>query len=207
MAPTRPSQFKSDIRIRPGKLRQKARPAQTRRCEAAGCTGPGECRVPRSPDNLTEHFWYCTAHARAHNESWDYFKGMEDIAIARFREEAILGHRPTWPMGKRAPKARTGQRLFREGAYEVDDGHALFAEDGEAHKPRRPERQLTRLQVLAMDTLQLPPNATLIEIKARYKELVKRFHPDTNGGDRGAEDRLKQVIKAYGVLRASGMLT
>ena len=58
-----------------------------------------------------------------------------------------------------------------------------------------------------MDTLHLAHNATLIEIKARYKELVKRFQPDANGGDRGAEERLKQVIKAYGVLRASGLLT
>ena len=72
---------------------------------------------------------------------------------------------------------------------------------------RRPERTLTRLQIQALDTLRLPHGATLIEIKARYKELVKRFHPDANGGDRGAEERLKQVIKAYGVLRASGLLT
>ena len=64
---------------------------------------------------------------------------------------------------------------------------------------------MTRLQVTAMDTLQLAHNATLIEIKARYKELVKRFHPDANGGDRGAEERLKKVIKAYSVLRAAGL--
>jgi hypothetical protein len=132
---------------------------------------------------------------------------MDDDAITRFRDEALLGHRPTWPLGKRAAKARTGQRLFQEGAFEVDDRHALFAEDAENPSPRRPERQLTRLQAMAMDTLHLAHNATLIEIKARYKELVKRFHPDANGGDRGAEERLKQVIKAYGVLRASGLLT
>ncbi len=86
----------------------------------------------------------------------------------------------------------------------LNDSHALFAEDGDPPARRRPERHLTRLQIIAMDTLQLAHNATLIEIKARYKELVKRFHPDANGGDRGAEERLKQVIKAYGVLRASG---
>ena len=66
---------------------------------------------------------------------------------------------------------------------------------------------MTRLQIQALDTLRLAHGATLIEIKARYKELVKRFHPDANGGDRGAEERLKQVIKAYGVIRASGLLT
>jgi hypothetical protein len=206
MASPRPSRFKSDIRIKPEKTRKKVQP-QLRMCEAEGCIGAGECRVPRSRNNLDEYYWYCTAHARAHNEAWDYFKGMDDDAVMRFRDEALLGHRPTWPLGKRADKARTGQRAFRDGAFEVDDGHALFAEDAENPAPRRPERQLTRLQAMAMDTMQLAHNATLIEIKARYKELVKRFHPDANGGDRGAEERLKQVIKAYGVLRASGLLT
>jgi DnaJ-class molecular chaperone len=64
---------------------------------------------------------------------------------------------------------------------------------------------MTGVQERALDVLNLDPTATLHEIKARYKELVKRFHPDANGGDRGAEERLKQVIKAYGVLRASGL--
>jgi DnaJ-class molecular chaperone len=56
----------------------------------------------------------------------------------------------------------------------------------------------------ALDALGLEEAATLSQVKARYKELVKRFHPDTNGGDRGKEERLKQVIRAYGHLRASG---
>jgi hypothetical protein len=201
MAPTRPhTRFKSDIRIKPDKA--KPRQPETRACEAKNCVNPGACRVPKSRDNLSEYIWYCAAHARAHNEAWDFFKGMGDGDIERFREEAIFGHRPTWPMGKRAARARTGQ-----GPLNVNDGHALFDEDGEAVTVRRPERQLTRLQIIAMDTLHLAHNATLIEIKARYKELVKRFHPDANGGDRGAEERLKQVIKAYGVLRQSGLLT
>ena len=61
------------------------------------------------------------------------------------------------------------------------------------------------MQIRALELLNLDASATLHEIKARYKELVKRFHPDANGGDRGAEERLKQVIKAYGVLRAAGL--
>jgi hypothetical protein len=196
---SRPSRFKSDIRIKKD-APAKAQKAATRACGIAGCEANGECRVPRSRENLSDYVWLCTAHARAHNESWDYFKGMGDAAIEKFREEAILGHRPTWPMGKRAARARMGQ-----GPLQFQDGYAVLGEGEETQQPRRPERQLTRLQVMAMDTLQLAHNATLLEIKARYKELVKRFHPDANGGDRGAEERLKQVIKAYGVLRASGL--
>ena len=176
MVQSRTNRFKSDISIKGGKAK-KPEPV-TRMCEAPDCVGPGNCRVSKSPKNLSEYVWLCPKHARLHNESWDYFKGMDDNDVRQFREDALTGHRPTWPLGKRA-----------------------------AGTPRRPERHLTRLQAIAMDTMQLPHNATLIEIKARYKELVKRFHPDANGGDRGAEERLKQVIKAYGVLRASGLLT
>jgi hypothetical protein len=192
--------FKMDMRIKKETAR-KAEP-ESRPCAIAGCPKPGDCRVPKSRDNLTEHVFLCALHARAFNESWDFFKGMGDGDIAKFRDEALFGHRPTWPMGKRTARHRTGQ-----GPLHFHDGHAVFDEDDETGRPRRPERQLTRLQVMAMDTLHLPHNSTLIEIKARYKELVKRFHPDANGGDRGAEERLKQVIKAYGVLRASGLLT
>jgi hypothetical protein len=199
MAEPRPSRFKSDIRIKPAKAK-KAEP-ETRMCDAPDCVGPGNCRVSKSPNNLNEYFWYCSKHARLHNESWDYFKGMDETEQQRFREEAMFGHRPTWPLGKRAAKARMGQTPLGG----VHDSHAMFGEDGEG--PRRPERHLTRLQIMAFDTLQLAHNATLIEIKARYKELVKRFHPDAHGGDRGTEERLKQVIKAYGVLKASGLLT
>ena len=201
MVEKRAARFKTDIRIKPEKAR--AREVETRMCEAPDCIKAGNCRVPRSPNNLNEHVWYCSAHARAHNESWDYFKGMDDSQIQAFKLDAVTGHRPTWQLGKRAAKARMGQSPLGG----VHDSHAMFESDADAQTVRRPERHLTRLQIIAFDTLQLAHNATLIEIKARYKELVKRFHPDANGGDRGAEERLKQVIKAYGVLRASGLLT
>ena len=201
MVEPRTPRFKMDMRIKPGGKARKPEP-ETRMCEAPDCIRPGNCRVAKSPKNLEEHYWYCSIHARIHNEAWDYFKGMDDDQIQAFRLDALTGHRPTWQLGKRAAKARMGQSPL--GA--MHDSHAVVDEDGDT-SVRRPERHLTRLQSMAFDTLQLAHNATLIEIKARYKELVKRFHPDANGGDRGAEERLKQVIKAYGVLRASGLLS
>jgi hypothetical protein len=197
------ARFKIDMRIKPDKGKVAPKPEE-RLCEAPGCGRPGNCRVSQSPKRLDEYFWYCAAHARAHNENWDYFKDMDDSEILKFREEALTGHRPTWQLGKRAAKARTGTRTQNP----LHDSHALFEEDADGNPtgPRRPERHLTRLQIMAFDTMQLAHNATLNEIKARYKELVKRFHPDANGGDRGAEERLKQVIKAYGVLRQSGLV-
>ena len=94
MVQPRTSRFKTDIRIKPGKAR--VREPETRMCEAPGCIGPGNCRVAKSPKNLSEYLWYCSAHARAHNEAWDFFKGMGDGDIAKFRDEAIFGHRPEY---------------------------------------------------------------------------------------------------------------
>ena len=197
--PRTASRFRDNIRIKPDAAAVAAAAVDVRPCAEPGCRDEGAYRVPKSRQELNKHIWLCLAHARAHNESWDYFKGMGEREIESFRDDAITGHRPTWPLGKRA--ARLHNPL---GGFDV--GHACSAASAKsANPPRRPERQLTRLQIIAMDTLQLAHNATLIEIKARYKELVKRFHPDANGGDRGAEERLKQVIKAYGVLRASGL--
>jgi DnaJ-class molecular chaperone len=42
-------------------------------------------------------------------------------------------------------------------------------------------------------------------IKAQYKTLVKRFHPDANGGDRSFEERLRDIIKAHDTLKAAGL--
>jgi len=192
------SRFAENIRIKKPGVQQTVQ--TTRPCGIKGCESDATCRVPTSRD-LADYVWVCQRHAREHNEKWDYFKGMSQTDIARFQEESLTGHRPTWPLGKRAAGVPGGN-----GAYHVEDGFAVFG-DAEPEKPRRPERILTGLQRQAFDALGLEPSATLNEIKARYKELVKRFHPDANGGDRGTEERLKQVIKAYSVLRATGLLS
>jgi len=188
------SRFKKDIRINKETV---VRPT-LRACARADCPNEGTHRVPKSRDKLNEHLWFCLEHARAHNERWDYFTGMSEAEIEEFREAAVTGHRPTWPLGKRSARVRSGQF-----AYEHADGFGLFADAAAKPSPRPPQRHLTRVQEQALEVLDLDASATLHQIKARYKELVKRFHPDANGGDRGAEERLKQVIKAYGVLRAS----
>ena len=41
-------------------------------------------------------------------------------------------------------------------------------------------------------------------LKARFKELVKRLHPDANSGDRSHEDQLREIINAYNYLRTAG---
>ena len=53
----------------------------------------------------------------------------------------------------------------------------------------------------ALHELGLEVGADKAEIKAKFKVLVKRHHPDANSGDRATEDKLREIIQAYNYLK------
>ena len=67
----------------------------------------------------------------------------------------------------------------------------------EARTVRNAERK-------ALDALGLEADASPQEVKTRFKALVKRHHPDANGGDRSSEDKLREIIQAYNYLKSIG---
>jgi hypothetical protein len=152
-------------------------------------------------------------HVREYNLSWDYFRGMSPDEVDAYQREALTGLRPTWKLGQRSSGPNPKLNFYFRGAY-VDPslvfndgpngGTAADEADKRNGNPEKTERKRSKMQLAALETLHLDPDATLQDVKTRFKDLVKRFHPDANGGDRGAEERLRQVIKAYGQLRSSG---
>lgn len=48
--------------------------------------------------------------------------------------------------------------------------------------------------------LEVPKSASEKEIKAAYRKLARKYHPDVNPGDKTAEDKFKSVGEAYEVL-------
>ena len=48
--------------------------------------------------------------------------------------------------------------------------------------------------------LGVEPDAEAKEIKAAYRRLARKFHPDVNKGDKQAEERFKEAAEAYAVL-------
>ncbi len=50
-------------------------------------------------------------------------------------------------------------------------------------------------QILGVDR-----NATEKEIKAAYRRLARKYHPDVNPGDKAAEEKFKEISEAYEVL-------
>lgn len=167
-----------------------------RGCDHPDCTAAGEHRAPRSREQLDSYYWFCRDHARHYNAAWNYFVGMDREEIEDFQKSAVTWHRPTWPLGVNRPinGASRMDAVRRRGGF--TDPYGIFDEADAAGRdaalPRMPPEERDALAIL-----NLAATATDADIKSRYKELVKRLHPDINGDDKQAVDQLKVVIEAY----------
>lgn len=201
-----------DIRVRPPKPEEEAAAADVhalkpgeRRCDHADCLAVATARAPKSRATPGHFYWFCQAHAAEYNKSWNFFAGMSEEAIAQAQAERITGERPTWSF-KASNRSREAAAR-NKGPEGWNDPFSLF---GFAKAPqteaRRPDgRVLGKLERGALADLDLPETAEGPQIRARYTELVKKCHPDSNGGDRGAEHKLQRVLKAWKTLKKAGL--
>jgi curved DNA-binding protein CbpA len=190
------------IRTQRGEVR--AEPT-LRACAAQGCKAEATHRAPKGRQAEGEYLWFCLDHVRLYNKSYNYFSGMNDAAVQAFQKDATVGHRPTWQMGVNAKDGdaqRAGGRAKFGWTGGARDTFRLFGDGFEAKQPE--QRQVHNMELKSLKTLGLDRNATGPEVKARYKLLVKRHHPDANGGDRSLEDRLREIIQAYSYLKSVG---
>jgi hypothetical protein len=171
--------------------------APPRPCEHPGCLEAGEYRAPRDRMHLNQYRWFCLEHVRAYNRAWDYYKGMGPSEIEQELRSDSGWQRPTWPLG------RLGGFNPFESEYVRDPLCVL--RDTPLHKSRRdklPKRDEPPAELrAALDVLGLGWPLDSETLRARWKELAKRHHPDANGGDRQAEERLKDINRAYSLLR------
>jgi curved DNA-binding protein CbpA len=200
------SKFFDSIRINKRSAKQEAqvREAATP-CEWPGCKNKGSHRAPKGRDNSREYWHFCLDHVREYNQSYNFFSGMNAEAVARYQKDALTGHRPTWKMGENtSARKMTGSAADFDGA---SDPFSMFGElNGRRGARPRPEtkpeaRKVFNAERKALQVMGLDADATLGDVKAKYKALVKQHHPDANGGDRSTEDRLIEIIKAYNYLK------
>ncbi len=168
--------------------------AGPRMCAQDGCELPGEFRAPKSRDNVREYIWFCLDHVRSYNSSWNYYAGMSEDEIELDRHGTTFWHRPTWPLNGKRPG---------EG---IRDDFGFFESEADAAAGAAADAQTAGMDSETIDALgimKLSPPLTADAIKRRYKELVKQHHPDANGGDKLAEERLKTINQAYATLMQS----
>lgn len=171
----------------------------TRVCEHPGCQDTGQYRAPKSPDDLDDFFWFCREHVREYNLKWNFFNGStEEEFQAQIDKDRVWG-RETKPFGKKGEEARAWSRLG------VDDPHQILGENA----TRNPGKSITGTRRLppterrALDILEAKDHWTKAEIRKSYKALIKVLHPDMNGGDRGHEDQLSEVVWAWDQIKDS----
>jgi len=194
--------------------RIRVKPDQDRRlreelpaCQWPKCGAPATHRAPKGRLRTGEYWRFCLEHVREYNNSYNFFAGMSEDAVAKYQKDAITGHRPTWKMGSLGgQRGATGSR--RADGWAAEDPFGLFGEaaagaNGHA-RPTAEGRKILNAQRRALDVLGLEADAKRTDIKARFKVLVKRHHPDANGGDRGSEDQLRDIIAAYNYLKSAG---
>jgi hypothetical protein len=176
-----------------------------RTCSHPGCEEKGEFRAPPEskrdgPDGPPQWRWFCLDHIREFNQTYNFFRGMsaEEIDEAQrpysgwgtetraFSTNAASGTPPPRWADFLDPLDAVGARFKARMAEEVGrpDGKPLSGADRSALK-----------------ALGLPHDADRKALRTRYTELVRRFHPDHNGGDRAHEKALQDVIAAYTHLR------
>ncbi len=167
-------------------------------CAALGCHEPGEFRAPLRPgdfDGPGSWRYYCLDHVRAHNACYNYFEGMtpEEIQAA---QSPIAG----WERSMRAFAGEGADRgpAWRDFSDPLDAIAARFRTE-----TRRSVDRFTAAERHALGVLDLADDIDRTALRQRYSELVRRFHPDRNGGDRSFEAKLGEVIAAYQTLKGS----
>jgi hypothetical protein len=171
-------------------------------CSYPGCAEPGEFRAPaaygRRPGFDGPGDWrrLCLDHVRDFNIGYNYFNGMsaDEIAAA----QSLYGG---WERETRAFSAAGAAAGPRWSDF-TDPLDAIGARFRRGPEPRRDGRELSDHDRKSLRVMELGMDADRRALRTRYAELLRRYHPDHNGGDRGHEKALHSVIEAYTYLKS-----
>jgi hypothetical protein len=207
------SKYFDSIRVGPKRAAEEKSKQQYPTCQWKGCDRPAPHRAPMGRGRDGEYFAFCVDHVREYNAAYNYFDGMSDAEVSDFQKDAVTGHRPTWKVGANSwahgtsEGAKTGGKAGL-GGFNEHDPHGLFADRARKgrEEPVERRRALKPIERKSLDALHLTETASKAEIKARFKELVKRHHPDANGGDTRSADTLREIIQAYNYLKKAGLV-
>jgi len=175
--------------------------ADERGCEAPGCEEPGEFRAPgsRAPgfDGPGDWRWFCLEHVREFNSAYDWFEGMTP-------DEILAAQSPVAGWARETRAFRAAAAGVPRWADFDDPLDAIGARASELRKRAAGQQQFARFTLQECDALSvmgLGPQTDRHELRKRYSTLVRRYHPDRNGGDRSHEAVLQRVVEAYQLLR------
>lgn len=180
---------------------------EARRCQAPGCEEAGEFRAPGSRaagfDGPGEWRWFCLDHVREFNAAYDWFEGMSAEEILAAQHPAAGWSDSSTRRAFRADAGVDGVPRWADFDDPLDAIGARAADIRRRAGGRADYARFTPREREALTTMGLKPDVDRPGLRRRYSELVRRYHPDRNGGDRSHEARLGRVVEAYQLLRKS----
>ncbi len=165
-------------------------------CAVPGCEAPGEFKAPLQPANFDgPGAWrfLCLDHVREHNSKYNFFDGMSPEEISEAQSPLSGWDRPSRKFATNGADPPPKWSDFTDPLDAIGTRFRRFRDAAPSRFSRTEQR--------ALSVLGLGEEADRHSIRQRYSALVRRYHPDKNGGDRSHEARLAEVIQAYQLLR------
>lgn len=169
---------------------EREKPVEKQGCEMPGCHEHGDHKAPKDRA-LSDYYHFCLEHVREYNAAWNFFQGMSGPEVEEHMINSIYGDRPTRRFDMPGMAEALRQRAWQTYSFKEEEPKRRYTSQENRNTP----------EFEAMALMGLEPPVTLEMIKARYKELAKKHHPDLNGGCAKSEELLKHVNMAYTILK------
>ena len=161
-------------------------------CDWNNCKKEGEFKAPIERDNSKKYRLLCLKHIKIFNKNWNYFENMNDQEIEYFIKSDLTWHKSTKNFGS----SDNFFNILWNNA--LDDKLNIFQS---ANYRDFKKTKMSQTDRDAFQVMELNVEVKWEKIQSKFKELVKKYHPDKNRGSKKFEDKLKKITLAYSQLK------
>ena len=165
---------------------------KTRLCQEKDCLNEGEYMAPKSP-NSKEKYFFCLDHIKIYNKRWNYFAGKSQKQIYDFQKNDFFEGRPTRPFSN-----GYGSKIKFEFEFSLNSEKIKFTRKSKSFFTDNKKNNPKEEKALKIFSLNNDFNEKIL--KKRYKELVKKYHPDLNKTFLNKDSKIKEINNAYNFL-------
>lgn len=153
-----------------------------RSCYNPDCKELGIYPAPKSKENLREYLYFCINCIREFNKSWNYFEGLNEQELEIEIRKSTTWNRPSWKFGTKNLN------------YDFEKAFRQFNEQKKLDENKNVSKKIKD----AFNLLDLDLNSTPDEIKRRYKNLAKKWHPDVQQNETNHnKNKFIDITNAY----------
>lgn len=184
-------------------------------CNHPLCQDIGIYRAPKSRFHIenainNEWYWFCLTHIRSYNANWNYYDGMTEQEITHERCSDLVWDRPSWPFASSPSGGHAASHASPHRGHQFHrtvDPFDLFPDDNDsphAHQQFHKDKKTVnprQEELNAMAILDITIPFTAAQLRSRYHNMVKKFHPDHHRDNPEAEQKIREINQAYNLLK------